>query len=176
MREQIFIEHLPMIEERELSAVFSDAVKLLTANKLTVSTAESCTGGLVGKLFTDIPGASAVYIGGMITYTNHIKTAKLGVSEKTLRDHTEVSFACAGEMAERARAYFETDFAISASGYAGPGGGTEEDPVGTVYVGLAYREKTLLYRLSFGKRSREAIRVGVAHFAVNTLTKMLPSP
>ncbi len=176
MRKQLFIDHLPPTDERALSALYSDAVKLLTAAGLTVSTAESCTGGLLGKLFTDVPGASAVFAGGMITYTNHIKTAKLGVSEQTIQAHTEVSFACAAEMAERARTYFESELAISATGYAGPGGGTEEDPVGTVYVALASEEETLVCRLSFGERSREEIRMGVAHFAAKTLRERLSRP
>ena len=155
--------------EQEAKRTYSEVVKALTAQGRTVATAESCTGGLIGKLFTDVSGASAVFAGGMITYTNHIKINKLGVSAKTIANHTEVSFECASEMAERARLYFETDVGVSATGYAGPGGGTEQDPVGTVYVGVADGETVRAYRLSFGALTRDEIRYGVAKFIAEQL-------
>ena len=155
--------------EQEAKCTYYDAVKALSAQGRTISTAESCTGGLMGKLFTDVSGASAVFAGGMITYTNHVKINKLGVSAETIATHTEVSFECAAEMAERARLYFETDIAVSATGYAGPGGGTEKDPVGTVYVGVADGGAVRTYRLSFGALSRDEIRYGVANFVAKQL-------
>lgn len=104
---------------------------------MTVGSAESCTGGLIAKMITDIPGSSAVLSGAFVTYTNEIKIGVLGVDPQTVTLYTEVSAACAAEMAVCARARLGTTLAVSATGFAGPGGGTEVDPVGTVYLGLA---------------------------------------
>ena len=155
--------------ESEVSDVYTAAVRVLTEAGLTVSVAESCTGGLMGKLFTDVSGASAVFAGGMITYTNHIKINKLGVSAETVEKYTEVSFECAAEMAARAREYFETDIGISATGYAGPTGGTENDPVGTVYLGISTPDSTKVFRLSFSNCSRDEIRFSTAKIASEKL-------
>ena len=164
------------INAAELNSLFSEsegwyalAVKELTDRKLTVSTAESCTGGLIGKMFTDVSGASAAFVGGMITYTNHIKINKLGVSAETINAHTEVSYECACEMAERARELFESDLAIAATGYAGPAGGNGKDAVGTVYLGIATPKSTTVWRLSFGQIPRDTIRNRTALFAVKVL-------
>jgi PncC family amidohydrolase len=155
--------------ESETEEAYAKLVKELSKKGLTVSTAESCTGGLMGKLFTDVSGASAVFSGGMITYTNYIKINKLGVSEETVSKHTEVSFETAAEMAQRAREYFETDFGISATGYAGPTGGNESDPVGTVYLGISTKGRTAVYRLTFENCSRDEIRFGTAFAAVKAI-------
>ena len=157
--------------ESETKGSYAKLVGELSRKGLTVSTAESCTGGLIGKLFTDVSGASAVFSGGMITYTNHIKINKLGVSAETIEKHTEVSFECAAEMAKRARAYFETDIGVSATGFAGPGGGNENDPVGTVYLGVSTKRRTVVYRLSFEDCSRNDIRYGTAFAAVNSIIR-----
>ena len=157
--------------ESETKGVYAKLVGELIKKGLTVSTAESCTGGLMGKLFTDVSGASAVFAGGMITYTNHIKINKLGVSAETIEQYTEVSFECAAEMAMRAREYFETDFGVSATGFAGPTGGTESDPVGTVYLGVSTKARTVVYRLSFEDCNRNDIRYGTAFAAVKTIIK-----
>lgn len=155
--------------ESQTKASYTQLVGELRQKNLTVSTAESCTGGLIGKLFTDVSGASAVFMGGMITYTNHIKINKLGVSAETVEKYTEVSFECAAEMAVRAREYFETDIGVSATGYAGPTGGTETDPVGTVYLGISSKARTVVYRLSFDSCTRDQIRYGTAFAAVKTI-------
>ena len=155
--------------ETEAKEIYSAAVKALTEASLTVATAESCTGGLMGKLFTDVSGASSVFSGGMITYTNNVKINKLGVSAETVEKYTEVSFECAAEMAVRAREYFETDVAISATGYAGPTGGTEKDPVGTVYLGIATQNSVEVKRLTFNFADREKIRYGTAKLAAESL-------
>ena len=157
--------------ESETKASYTELVGELTKKGLTVSTAESCTGGLMGKLFTDVSGSSAVFSGGMITYTNHIKINKLGVSAETIEQYTEVSFECAAEMAMRAREYFETDIGVSATGFAGPTGGTENDPVGTVYLGVSTKARTVVYRLSFEDCNRNDIRYGTAFAAVKTIIK-----
>ena len=157
--------------ESETEGVYAKLVDELFKKDLTVSTAESCTGGLMGKLFTDVSGSSAVFSGGMITYTNHIKINKLGVSAETIEQYTEVSFECAAEMAMRAREYFETDIGVSATGFAGPGGGNENDPVGTVYLGVSTKARTVVYRLSFEDCSRNDIRYGTAFAAAKTIIK-----
>lgn len=104
---------------------------------MTISAAESCTGGLVGSFITDIAGSSAYFLGSAGTYTNAMKERLLGVSPDTLATYTEVSAETAGEMAEGSRRLYGSDIAISTTGIAGPTGGTAEKPVGTVYTGIA---------------------------------------
>lgn len=108
----------------------------------TAATAESCTGGLIAKLLTDIPGSSAVFCGACVTYTNAVKERLLGVSPATIERETEVSRACAEEMAVGVRRAVGSDVSVSTTGYAGPGGGTERDPVGTVYIGWSSAHTT----------------------------------
>ena len=150
---------ISIVSSAALRRISALAVKTLKEKSATVATAESCTGGLIAKSITDIAGSSAVLAGGMVTYTNRIKTDVLGVDPAIIEQHTEVSHACAKAMAERAKAMFGTDYALSATGYAGPGGGTPEKPVGTVYVGIAYKDKVEGYLLSIDSSlSREEIR------------------
>ncbi|MCY4071227.1 MAG: CinA family protein [Chloroflexi bacterium] len=107
---------------------------------LTVCTAESCTGGLILSSLTDVAGSSAYVEGGLVTYSNEAKIKMLGVRETTLVEVGAVSAATAGEMACGVRSVFDTDYALSVTGIAGPGGGTGEKPVGLTYIGLAGRE------------------------------------
>ena len=135
---------------------------------LTVATAESCTGGLVAKRLTDVPGSSAAFKGGFVTYTNEMKISMLGVSPDTLEKYTAVSEQTAAEMARGARLRTGSDIAVSTTGYAGPGGGTEEAPVGTVFVGISTQEETRVVRLKLSPdRSREYIRTLAASNALN---------
>jgi nicotinamide-nucleotide amidase len=115
--------------------------KLLTSNK-TLSVAESCTGGLIGKSLTDISGSSAGFYGGFILYSNEAKMSLAGVSSDTLRDYGAVSEQTVKEMADGTRRKCGTDFAVAVSGIAGPGGGTVEKPVGTVWIGLSHQKGT----------------------------------
>ena len=111
--------------------------ELLAQRGLTVATAESCTGGLIGHLLTNVSGSSIYVLGGIIAYSNEIKQALLGVSAATLERYGAVSEPTALEMARGARQRFGADVAVSATGIAGPTGGTPDKPVGLVYVGLA---------------------------------------
>ena len=104
-------------------------VREFSARGITLATAESCTGGLIAKLVTDIPGSSSVLLGGCVTYTNEVKIKLLGVDPAIIDRDTEVSHTCAKAMAQGARALMGSDIAVSTTGYAGPGGGTERDPV-----------------------------------------------
>ena len=112
-------------------------VRLFLECGITLATAESCTGGLIAKLITDVPGSSAVLLGGVVSYTNEVKIGMLGVSPETIARDTEVSHSCAKEMAMGVRDRLGSDFAVATTGFAGPGGGTEQDPVGTVYLAVA---------------------------------------
>ena len=126
---------------------------------MTVSTAESCTGGLLLKRLTDIAGCSAVVAGGAVTYQTREKERVLGIPRDLIERYTVVSEPVARAMAEAARRVFDTDVAIATTGYAGPGGGTEKEPVGTVYVAVATSAGTTCRRLSLSpRRDRDYIR------------------
>lgn len=129
--------------------------KLLKEEK-TVSSAESCTGGMVSGAFTDFAGISSVFMEGVITYANAAKI-RLGVKEETISAFGAVSHETAREMAKAVRERADTDFGISTTGIAGPGGGTDKKPVGLVYVGISTPEKTKSYALRLAG-DREAVR------------------
>lgn len=109
----------------------------LAEKGLTCATAESCTGGGVGNAITAVPGSSAVFWGGVISYDNSVKRDVLGVPENVLATVGAVSQECAAAMAKGVRRLLKTDLAVSVTGIAGPGGGTAEKPVGLVWFGLA---------------------------------------
>ena len=138
------------IEERLGNAVFSfagekmeEVVGLkLALGGYTLAVAESCTGGLLAERITDVPGSSKYFIGGVIAYSNDVKMKALGVEPMLLMEHGAVSAPVAEAMAEGVRTRAETDFGLSITGIAGPDGGTEEKPVGTVFIALADEVKT----------------------------------
>jgi nicotinamide-nucleotide amidase len=119
----------------------STLVTALTDANLMVATAESCTGGLISKLITDVPGSSAVYAGGWVTYTNELKQSQLDVPAELIKQHGVVSGPVVCAMATGALQHSNADLAISISGIAGPTGGTPDKPVGTVWLALAYKDK-----------------------------------
>ena len=112
-------------------------VELLKSRGMTCATAESCTGGGVGAAITAVPGASEVFLGGVIGYANAAKEAVLGVPGKVLSECGAVSAGCAARMAEGARRLFGADIAVSVTGIAGPGGGSDGKPVGLVWFAIA---------------------------------------
>ncbi len=147
--------------------VAKSLVERLAAEGKTIATAESCTGGLIAKLITDVPGSSAVFFGGVVSYTNEVKINVLGVDPAVIEAETEVSHACARAMAEGARRLMGTDYAISTTGFAGPGGGTERDPVGTVYIGFSTPNGTQSLRFSAPTgATREEIRLAAAEMGL----------
>lgn len=113
-------------------------IEKLIKKGITVATAESCTGGLIASEITAVPGSSSVFGYGMVTYSNEAKIKILGVREATLAAHGAVSSETAYEMAKGLKQLSGADVAISVTGIAGPGGGSEEKPVGLVYMGIAY--------------------------------------
>lgn len=123
-----------------------DVLEYFSARGLHLASAESCTGGLVGALMTAIPGSSAVYAGGFVTYTNQMKIDLLGVDPALIGQYTEVSSPVAKAMAEGARARTGAEIAVSLTGVAGPGGGTDSTPVGTVYIGVSSPVRTIAVR------------------------------
>ena len=149
----------------DVGSLENAVIRRLHEKSLTLCTAESCTGGLIAKRLTDVSGASNVFFGGCVTYTNEIKQKLLGVSAETLAAHGAVSPQTAAEMARGARERLGTDIAVSATGLAGPGGGTPECPVGTVYIGISTKSGEEVRRLSLSPmRSRDYIRkVSVAN-------------
>ncbi|MCQ2354502.1 MAG: competence/damage-inducible protein A [Clostridia bacterium] len=137
-------------------------IKLRAAGE-TLAVAESCTGGLLAKRITDIAGCSDVFAGGCVTYSNEAKMRLLGVKHDTLDKHTAVSAETAAEMARGVRLALGTSMGLATTGYAGPGGGTPEDPVGTVYVAVSTAEGERVKRLSMSPlRSRAYIRYSAA--------------
>ena len=130
-------------DDEEMDSV---VVRLLTGRKKTLALAESCTGGCIANHVTNVPGASAVFLGCFVTYSNELKRKFLGVHAETLAAHGAVSEAVAREMAEGARRQTGADFALAVTGIAGPGGGTKEKPAGTVFIGLAGEFGTVVER------------------------------
>jgi PncC family amidohydrolase len=113
---------------------------VLTDRKLTLATAESCTGGLIAHRLTNVSGSSAYFLGGIVSYSNEAKAQLLGVGQGTLETQGAVSEATAIEMARGVRRVFSADIAVSVTGIAGPGGGTPEKPVGLAWIGLSTHE------------------------------------
>jgi nicotinamide-nucleotide amidase len=142
------------VDDESLEAAL---IRLLTERKQTVAVAESCTGGFIAHRLTNVPGASAVVLAGLVTYSNEAKQQFLGVRPETLAAHGAVSEAVVREMAEGARARTGADYAIAVTGIAGPGGGTAEKPVGTVWLALADAAGTIAQR-KFNAFDRETFK------------------
>jgi nicotinamide-nucleotide amidase len=141
----------------ELRDKAADILDACRKKGLKLATAESCTGGLIAALFTDIPGSSDVFERGFVTYSNQSKTDMLGVDASLIEENGAVSEQVAAAMAKAALERAHVDIAVSVTGIAGPSGGTAEKPVGLVYIGIAAREKLAVTKNNFGG-SRSEIR------------------
>ena len=144
-------------------------VKLLSENGKKIALAESCTGGYIAKRITDVPGSSEVFEYGIVSYSNEVKQKLLGVKSETLEQYTEVSEQTAAEMAEGVRKLSGADIGISVTGISGPGGGTEDKPVGLAYIGFSHSGGTYVREVRTGRSldSREYNRYVTASNALH---------
>ena len=167
----ILLERLEDIRSLDTS-VLEDFHKVALTTGVTIGTAESCTGGLVGKMMTDLGGSSGYYQGGIISYANAVKEQVLGVSSETLATYGAVSEETAKEMVEGVFRVLRTDYAIATTGIAGPGGGSQEKPVGLVYIGIGTPRGITVYKEIF-IGDRTSIRKSVAERAIQYVYKEL---
>jgi len=159
-----------MRDERILKNV-SDQLR---KNNLTVATAESCTGGLLAHLLTNISGSSEYFERGVITYSNKSKMELLGIPQETIKEYGAVSKQTAKAMAIEIKEQANVDIGISTTGIAGPTGGTKEKPVGLVYIGIATSKKTEVKRFLFSKdrlQNKEKTCYKALEFLLETITK-----
>ena len=158
--------------ENENFSIAEAVLNKARIKNLKISCSESCTGGLVGAALTEIPGSSDVFNGSAVTYSNEAKKKILGVKEDTLTKFGAVSEECAKEMAQGSLKIYNSDFAVSITGIAGPDGGTALKPVGTVCFAIASKDnvKTLTKKFS---GSRSEIRDRAKNFALAELLKAL---
>ena len=155
-----------------METLLTQIAAALLARRQTLATAESCTGGLLGGLLTSLPGCSAWYLGGIVAYSNLIKSGLLGVPDAVLAAHGAVSLETARAMAEGACAATGADYAISITGIAGPAGGTPEKPVGLVYIAVAAPHGTATFKHHFSG-SRADVRHAAAEAALRHLLDAL---
>ena len=152
-----------------MNRVAENLVELLKARGLVCATAESCTGGGVGSAITGVPGSSAVFAGGVISYSNEVKRDVLGVSAESLDKYGAVSPQVAAQMADGVRRLLKTDLAVSLTGIAGPDGGSDEKPVGLVWFGLSTPSGTRTEKCLF-RGDRAQVRVQAVVHALGMLT------
>ena len=152
-----------------MNKVADHLVELLKAQGLTCATAESCTGGGVGQAITAVPGSSAVFAGGVISYANEVKRDVLGVSDRSLQTVGAVSPEVAAQMADGARKLLKTDLAVALTGVAGPDGGSAEKPVGLVWFGLSTKDGTRTEKVIFSG-DRAKVRAQAVVHALGMLT------
>lgn len=167
----ILLERLEDVRSLDTS-VLEDFHKVALEKGITIGSAESCTGGLVGKTLTDLGGSSGYYQGGIISYANTVKEQVLGVSSDTLATYGAVSEETAKEMVEGVFRVLRTDYAIATTGIAGPGGGSKEKPVGLVYIGIGTPRGITVYKEIF-IGDRTSIRNSVAERAIQYVYKEL---
>ena len=146
--------------------------RMLIEKRKTISTAESCTGGFLAHKITSVPGSSAYFIGSIVSYSNEVKMNQLKVKPSTLKTHGAVSEETVKEMVKGALDLLKTDIAISISGIAGPGGGTPEKPVGTIWIAIGDKNKTKTYQLNLWKDRMKNIEYTTT-VALNVIRKFL---
>ncbi len=147
------------------------AVQLL-ARSQSVCTAESCTGGLIAKTFTDLAGSSDWFDRGFVTYSNSAKTEMLGVPASVIEDYGAVSESVANAMTVGALQHSDADFAVAVTGVAGPGGGSDEKPVGTVWIAVASAEQLVSKRCQFDG-DRQKVREATLQTAITVLLDLV---
>ena len=162
-------EYIYEIGDQNLEEIL---IKKLKKKKMTISCAESCTGGLIGHRLTQVPGGSEVFNGGMITYSNESKINQLGITLKNIEDFGAVSEQVALEMAENIKNKFGTSIGISTTGIAGPDGGSKSKPVGLVYVGYCDDKSLKVKRFNFSS-SRESNKIRTSQAVLNYVFKMI---
>ena len=163
----------PFLVSDDGSSLEATVVRLLAEKRLTLATAESCTGGLISCRVTDVPGASAVFTHGFVTYANAAKVSLLGVPPADLDAHGAVSEPVARRMAEGALASSGADIAVAVTGIAGPDGGTPEKPVGTAWIGLAAKgAQTTAFKV-FHPRNRHDFKLAVSQAALDAVRRAL---
>jgi nicotinamide-nucleotide amidase len=170
-----------IVREKLGSAIFSSeggeleeaVVKLLTERKHTLAVAESCTGGYLAHRITNVPGASVVLLGGYVPYSNEAKTAMLGVDSGLIESHGAVSKQVVQAMAEGARANAKSDFGLATTGIAGPTGGSEEKPVGTVFIALAAANRPVSVQKRFFPDDRPTFKELTTQAALEMLRRRL---
>jgi len=150
----------------------TELVRELIRQRQSVSVAESCTGGLVGHRITNVPGSSEVFHGGVVAYHNDVKVSTLGVPESVLATEGAVSEACARAMADGVRRLLKSDWAISVTGIAGPGGGSTEKPVGLAYIGVASAKETRAVRV-MNPFDRETFKHSTSQQALDLLRRAI---
>lgn len=166
---KIFGEYIFGVDDDTMESI---VLNLLKNKGFTLSTAESCTGGLLSEKITSVPGASEVFKFGAITYSNESKENILGVSSEIIRKHGAVSEETAREMAMNVKNISKTDYGLSITGIAGPSGGTIEKPVGLVYIGLAYKDEIYVKKL-ISNGNRDKVRLNSAMHALDMLRRHL---
>ena len=159
----------------ELNAISAEVVRVFLEKGLTLGTAESLTGGLVAASVASVSGASAVLMGGIVAYDPRVKHEVLGVETAVIETDGVVSEACARQMAQGARRVLGVDVAVSATGIAGPTGGTTETPVGTVFIGCATAEGTRVAEWHFAG-DRQEVRREAARAALEMAMERISAP
>jgi nicotinamide-nucleotide amidase len=156
-------------------SVGKQIIDILTERKLTIVTAESCTGGMIAAALTDIPGASAALYGGYVTYANAAKSRMIQVQPRLIGDYGAVSNQVARAMADGARNTAKADFAVAVTGIAGPDGGSDKKPVGLVYVAVSSDLATVVIEHKFGDLGRDGIRKATVQAALDLMLQVLTS-
>jgi nicotinamide-nucleotide amidase len=150
-------------------------IAILAEAGKTIVTAESCTGGMIAAALTDIPGSSAAFYGGYVTYANTAKSRMIHVQARLIRDYGAVSNQVARAMADGARNTARADYAVAVTGIAGPGGGSEKKPVGLVYVAVSSELATVVIEHRFGDIGRDGIRRATVSAALDLVLQVLTS-
>ena len=151
--------------------------ELLVSQKKTLATAESCTGGLLAERLTRVPGSSAYFLGGIVTYSDDSKTELLGIPKEMIKEHGAVSEAIARAMAETVRTKYESDYGVGITGVAGPSGGSDTKPVGTIHIALAGpQEEDIEHQHKHFPGDRDRVRLQSTQWALEMLRKNFGTP